>query len=229
MSRIVIEDCSNPAEARVVLECVLKHGCSYAIGRNPANDVYLDHPSISRLHAVVFSRDGIWTLHDPGSTKGVTNREGERVVTAALQDGQYLSIGPTRLWFREELPGEPRKSAEEQDQPEFTSILRCWLSEADAPMVQEEAGEQIFHCCMGQRTSMTVGSGIECDLSIPPGEMDDRELLFFKLNDTWMFSVLGGQAISGADHLKRSGTVVPDREYTSGPLKFSIFRAKLID
>lgn len=45
----------------------------YTFGRTPDNDVVLDHPSSSRLHAVVQYRgqDGAAFLYDAGSTHGV--------------------------------------------------------------------------------------------------------------------------------------------------------------
>lgn len=45
----------------------------FTFGRTPDNDIILDHPSSSRLHAVVQYRgeDGASFLYDPGSTHGV--------------------------------------------------------------------------------------------------------------------------------------------------------------
>ena len=43
----------------------------YLFGRHPGADVTLEHPSISRQHAVIqFSQDGLVFVFDLGSTHG---------------------------------------------------------------------------------------------------------------------------------------------------------------
>ena len=228
MSKIVIEDCSKPEKPEVVLECGLRTDHAYAIGRNPANDIYLDHPSISRLHAVLFNLNGSWHLHDPGSKKGVLNAEGSPVVLEMLKDGSYLSIGPTRLWFQEDKQADSRTRSGTKQEPEFVSILQCTLVEKDNPWVDGENTEQVFHYCMGNRRSLTLGSGVECDLTLPTPELADIELILFELNDTWRFSCLADLEVSGPTCSGRSGKLMQNEECTLGPLKFSIFRAKLM-
>jgi len=64
------------------------------IGRDPAVDVFVNHPSLSRRHAVISaSSDGSYELRDLGSTNGTFAglRKIERV---SLQSGDRLQIGP---------------------------------------------------------------------------------------------------------------------------------------
>lgn len=64
------------------------------IGRDPAVDVFIDHPSLSRRHAVLaLSSDGGYELRDLGSTNGtfVSHRRIERV---PLSSGDRVQIGP---------------------------------------------------------------------------------------------------------------------------------------
>ena len=227
MPKIVIEDYSKPEQPKIVLECTLRAGQSYALGRNPANDIYLDHPSISRLHAILFDMDGVWHIHDPGSKKGVTNPDGISVSNEPLKDGSHHVIGPTRMWFQSDQTSTPAARKPKREN-EFASILQCTLTEKDNPWMEGESTEQVFNYCMTERRSLTVGSGVECDLTLPTPELADKELLLFELNDTWHFSCLSDQTVTGSNGTMRSGKLAPHEECVVGPLKFSIFRAKMM-
>ena len=68
------------------------------VGRSEESDVFLVDPSVSRTHAVV-EVDGIEpVVRDLGSTNG-TFINGERIEARALQDGDELMFGNTRMRF----------------------------------------------------------------------------------------------------------------------------------
>jgi ABC-type multidrug transport system ATPase subunit/pSer/pThr/pTyr-binding forkhead associated (FHA) protein/ABC-type multidrug transport system permease subunit len=68
------------------------------IGRDPSNDVVLDDPNVSRLHAEVLRKDGRLELHDLGSRNG-TRLDGELTRRASLETGSEIGVGPYRLIF----------------------------------------------------------------------------------------------------------------------------------
>jgi ABC-type multidrug transport system ATPase subunit len=73
-------------------------GARLAIGRDPANDLVLSDPNVSRFHAELL-RDGAQVeLVDLGSRNG-TRVGGELVERAVLEDGAAVGIGPYRLVF----------------------------------------------------------------------------------------------------------------------------------
>jgi hypothetical protein len=62
------------------------------VGRDPACDMVLGDPTVSRRHAQLTLRDGVWVLQDLASTNGsVVN--GERVGRAALRAGDLVTLG----------------------------------------------------------------------------------------------------------------------------------------
>jgi FHA domain/zinc-ribbon domain len=68
------------------------------IGRSPDCGIFLDDVTVSRRHAVLTSRDGMFTIEDQGSLNGTfVNRK--RVESAQLEDGDELQIGKYRLTF----------------------------------------------------------------------------------------------------------------------------------
>ena len=69
------------------------------VGRNPANDIAIDHSSLSGTHAqLVLNEDGTYTLADNGSTNG-TFLNGEQVVEAVLYDGAEILFGQVGAYF----------------------------------------------------------------------------------------------------------------------------------
>jgi ABC transport system ATP-binding/permease protein len=73
-------------------------GDQLTIGRDPANDVELRDPNVSRFHAEVVSGVDGWELHDLGSRNG-TRLNGSLIERAPIQSGSEIGIGPFRLIF----------------------------------------------------------------------------------------------------------------------------------
>ena len=68
-------------------------GEEIVIGRGPEAQLYLDEPTLSRLHARVFRKNGRVMVEDLGSTNG-TFIKGEHIHGAvALEDGDRIALG----------------------------------------------------------------------------------------------------------------------------------------
>ncbi len=79
-------------------EVSLSPGSALTIGRDPTNDVVLPDAMVSRRHAIVEARAGLFYLRDCHSANGsVVN--GERVSERGLRDGDVVAIGTVRLVF----------------------------------------------------------------------------------------------------------------------------------
>jgi DNA-binding NtrC family response regulator len=77
----------------------LPAGGDVAIGRTPANDIQIDHPSISRRHAVLHMGETPLTVEDLGSANG-TWRNGEYLPAgrrAPLRPGDLVDLGAVLL------------------------------------------------------------------------------------------------------------------------------------
>ena len=73
-------------------------GAETTIGRSPDCGIFLDDVTVSRKHAVLMNRDGVFTIEDQGSLNGTfVNRK--RVESAQIEDGDELQIGKYRLTF----------------------------------------------------------------------------------------------------------------------------------
>jgi pSer/pThr/pTyr-binding forkhead associated (FHA) protein len=85
------EPVSGPALALLALDWTGAQ-TELLVGRHPACDVVLRHPSVSRRHARVFFRDGRWIVQDLDSTNG-TEVNGCRVGRCELRPGDHLALG----------------------------------------------------------------------------------------------------------------------------------------
>jgi len=131
------------------------------LGRNPACDVRVEHPSVSREHAVIHWADGQWWLRDLGS------RNGSRVDGRTVQPGQPIAIaratvlhlGSVRLTLTDnEAPGAVARGpagdvfaeggllclGEEQPASVFRSPTGRWLLE-DASAVRPVSNGDTVH------------------------------------------------------------------------------------
>jgi hypothetical protein len=74
------------------------HGERMNIGRSPDAHVFLDDVTVSRDHAVLVNRSGVWYLDDSGSLNGTyVNRR--RIESHKLDDGDEVQVGKYKLTY----------------------------------------------------------------------------------------------------------------------------------
>jgi ABC transport system ATP-binding/permease protein len=88
----------GPAGPERPAQVVPVAGDRLRIGRDAANDLVLDDPNVSRLHAEVVREGGRMRLRDKHSRNG-TRVDGRLVAEADLVPGSEVGIGPYRLVF----------------------------------------------------------------------------------------------------------------------------------
>lgn len=69
------------------------------LGRRESNEVFLDDPNISRVHAQIELFEGKYILTDLGSLNG-TYLNGKRIHRTHLSQGDHIKLGKTELDFR---------------------------------------------------------------------------------------------------------------------------------
>jgi ABC-type multidrug transport system ATPase subunit len=70
----------------------------FTIGRDPSCDHVLDHPTVSRVHAIIRSEGASATIEDAASAGGV-RVNGRPVKRSPLAAGDQIAIGPFRIVF----------------------------------------------------------------------------------------------------------------------------------
>ncbi|MFN9548109.1 MAG: transglycosylase domain-containing protein [Cyanobacteriota bacterium] len=96
---------------------VVLHGSCYALGRDPTSQLPLDHPAVSRRHALLERHGSHWLLTDCGSTNGLWWR-GRRIRQLVLRHGDQVRFGPA------EEGGLPELSFARLGQPPLQRALR---------------------------------------------------------------------------------------------------------
>lgn len=81
------------------------------IGRDPYNDVVLEHLTVSGEHALLQTTKGRTTLEDLGSTNG-TYLNGKRISKEALGSGDQVEIGMYKIRYRTEDASGAKSSAD---------------------------------------------------------------------------------------------------------------------
>lgn len=87
----------------------LEPGASLGLGRALDNEVIVDDGTVSRHHARLVDRGGVWRLEDLGSRHG-TFVNGRPVSTAFLRPGDEIRLGSVVLRLEAGQPGERRGS-----------------------------------------------------------------------------------------------------------------------
>lgn len=99
----------------------------------PADLMLATDPAVSRVHLILDHVAGVWTVRDLGSRNGTfVNRErlmGER----SLRDGDEITLGRTRLVFRDMARRSGPTTATLDPPPELTSRERDVLVELCRP------------------------------------------------------------------------------------------------
>lgn len=68
------------------------------IGRDPSNDIAINHPTVSKKHAQIVKQDGRVLINDLGSTNG-TFVNGIKIRRHPLQELDRIVVGPLELHF----------------------------------------------------------------------------------------------------------------------------------
>lgn len=78
---------------------VLDDASRHHLGRDPGVDISIPHPSVSRRHAALERRDGLWHLLDLGSKNG-TRIDGRPVRETPLDAPTWFSVGDVFCEFQ---------------------------------------------------------------------------------------------------------------------------------
>jgi hypothetical protein len=84
------------AESLPLLELDRVENDQLLVGRHPRCDVVLTDPSVSRRHAQIFRRDGVWVIQDLASTNG-TSVNGLGVGRSVLHPGDVVLLGSSAI------------------------------------------------------------------------------------------------------------------------------------
>lgn len=121
------------------------------IGRDQANELWIDNIGVSRLHCTIKHENGRFVAYDEGSSNGLFVN-GDEVLARPLVDGDEIQLGKMVVTFRDQGEDEDLRKVTETAQIRMKGIRRRNpLETANIPL--EEMGKLI-----AARTAPPAGS-----------------------------------------------------------------------
>lgn len=112
------------------------------LGRGSTNDVVVDDSGVSRLHAVMESYPGGWSVRDLGSSNGTFVNGVLLVGESSLQPGDEVRLGKSRLIFRADASADFEATAKTEGPPALTAREREVLIALCRPLVSGDPFSQ---------------------------------------------------------------------------------------
>jgi signal transduction histidine kinase len=102
-----------PVPAKITSKSIPLAGGETTIGRSPSNKIQLDHPGVSRIHAVISYSNGQFIITDLDSRNG-TFVNNKRIRQSVLQNSDKVSFGKRGFMFfiEADQPAAPPPEAE---------------------------------------------------------------------------------------------------------------------
>lgn len=126
------------------------------VGRDPACDVRIDNPLLSRKHARVFREEGRFYVEDLGSTNGVF-LGGQKVQRAEVKDGDIFRIDKFAFHLKVAEPG-AAPASEKEKKKEFAFDIMGTM-QVDARALQEKLRSSPSPAAPVSGTGGTGGAG----------------------------------------------------------------------
>ncbi|MCL5734564.1 MAG: FHA domain-containing protein [Actinobacteria bacterium] len=166
---------------------------STGLGRDPQNEVCLDHPKVSRFHArIVSSAEGCQLL-DLGSANGtrVDGEELEAKVAHDLHDGSCFTIGPFSIKYRNPESSDPLLGADEGNSAVQPGAPRSVVvSGRTAPrlLVTTPRGTEEYKL---RGTRLTLGRDPSNDVVVAFDAVSRRHAVLERRDSSWEIADLG--------------------------------------
>ncbi|TML88087.1 MAG: FHA domain-containing protein [Actinobacteria bacterium] len=108
------------------------------VGKGAGNDIVLDDPTVSRLHASLEEFGEGWCVTDLGSSNG-TFVNGERIwAQQRLRHGDEIRVGRSRLLFRSSADAAASRTENEDGPPSLTARERDVLVVLCRPLLARD-------------------------------------------------------------------------------------------
>ncbi len=196
-------------------EFVLTEGATASIGRSEKNDIQIAERHVSRQHAVVTFRDGIFMISDMGSANGTFVNDRRLTEPFPLAHGDVIRLYVPVLEFSAIV------TEQEQEAARKTGTLIVASLGAGAPklvVTSSKGGQEGAEFVLNQDV-ITVGRATQdtpWDIALEDRAVSRPHCRFSKKPEGWMVMDLGsanGTRVNGADvtaepRLLKDGDVV---------------------
>jgi pSer/pThr/pTyr-binding forkhead associated (FHA) protein len=184
LAKITWEDPTNQEKR----EFVLAEGATATIGRSSGNDIAIPERHVSRQHAVISWRDGVFTIADLGSANGTFVNDRRLTDAFPLAHGDVIRLYVPVLGFSAIV------SPEEEAQARRTGTWIGVPSSEGLPRLIATAGAQEGTEFPMYQEMMTVGrttADTAWDIALQDRAVSRPHCRFSKRGDNWFVMDLG--------------------------------------
>lgn len=200
-------------------EFVLVEGATASIGRSSSNDIVIPERHVSRRHAVITYRDGLFTIADLGSANGTFVNDRRINEPFPLAHNDVIRLYVPLLTFSAIV------TEEDQEIARTTGSLIVPAMDKGIPKLVATAGPQEGTEFMLYQGSMTVGrttADTTWDIVLQDRAVSRPHCRFTKRDEAWTVMDLGsangtllnGTPVSAEPRLMKDGDVVSVGETT---------------
>lgn len=194
-------------------EFVLGEGATASIGRSEKNDIQIAERHVSRQHAVINYREGVFTINDLGSANGTFVNDRRLTEPFPLAHGDVIRLYVPILNFSAIV------TEEEEEAARRTGTLIVQTSGGGQPKLLVTAGPQEGHEFPMIQDVMTVGRATQdtaWDIALQDRAISRPHCRFSKKPDGWTIMDLGsangtmlnGTPVTADPRLLKDGDVV---------------------
>lgn len=196
------------------------------IGRNADNDIHIPERTVSRHHATIRYRSGVFVVDDMGSANGIFVNEERIEKFFPLIEGDILRLyGPT-LRFAAVIPDDLEEALEPDFALETTAVSSSSQANELPPMYNRPylsivSGDLSGERILLQKDQITFGRAISnatWEVSLPDHAVSRPHARIYIENDQWYINDLGssnGTMVSG-NFINRPTRLVDETIITMG-------------
>jgi pSer/pThr/pTyr-binding forkhead associated (FHA) protein len=194
-------------------EYVLTEGATASIGRLDTNDIVIPEQHVSRQHAVINYRDGIFMITDLGSANGTFVNDRQLEAPFPLASGDEIRLYVPVLSFSAVVTPEDEKLAQESG----TYIVATTSTGKGKVIITTGAQEgSVIPLLLNRVTIGRATSKANWDIALQDPSVSRPHAQLERVNNVWMISDLGsangtmvnGTAITEKGRMLRDGDII---------------------
>lgn len=184
-------------------EYVLTEGATASIGRLDTNDIVIPEQHVSRQHAVINYRDGIFMITDLGSANGTFVNDKQLEAPFPLASGDEIRLYVPILGFSAVVTAEDEKHAQESG----TYIVATTSTGKGKVIITTGAQEgHVIPLLINRVTIGRATSKANWDIALQDPSVSRPHAQLERVNNVWTISDLGS-----ANGTMVNGTVITEK------------------
>ncbi len=171
-----------------VQEFLLTEGATATIGRQAGNDICIPEQHVSRQHAVINYRDGVFIITDLGSANGTFVNDMQITQPFPLASGDQIRLYVPTITFSAAVSEEDERNA-----PLSGRIITATISTGQGKLIIS-SGSQEGQVIPLLKKELKVGratSKADWEIALPDPSVSRPHARLERVNDTWVVYDLG--------------------------------------